>query len=237
MKNLSICVVYVNEVMFRCFFELNSRLLEYDIKGVDNRKVNEGLPAIYNRFINEKISEDCWLFFVHEDFDIRSDLSYLSSLDRDCIYGTFGVYMEGDVPVGVGCHTVSRKDGSNVQKVGLEVAECKEVETVDCQSILVHTSLFRKHKDLRFDENLSFDLYAEDLCINAKHNFGLSVKVFPLVFQHYSHGKITDRYYRGLEHLAQKYPDYAVPGSCSFIGGKAKKLEKKFSYDIVATKT
>jgi hypothetical protein len=99
---------------------------------------------------------------------------------------------------------------------------------------MVHTSLLSRYPTLRFDERLTFDLYAEGFSINAQERFGITVKVVPLKFQHYSHGNLTERYYEGLHYLASKYPDVAVAGSCSFIGGRASTLEKLFKYNIRA---
>lgn len=138
-----------------------------------------------------------------------------------------------DVSVGYGKRTCSKKDGSGSLDVGNEVLDTIKVQTLDCQSILIHTSLLANHTLLRFDKNLTFDLYAEDFSINAQEH-GIDVKVFPLKFRHYSYGKVTERCHAGLRYLAEKYPAVAVPGSCSFIGGKAHVLEKKFTYDIPA---
>ena len=77
-------------------------------------------------------------------------------------------------------------------------------------------------------------IIAEDFCINARERHRIDVQVFPLRFQHYSHGNITERYHAGLRYLAAKYPDTAVPGSCSFIGGRAHELERHFRYQVRA---
>jgi len=173
-------------------------------------------------------------FFVHEDFEIKSDLNIVMGLSRDVVYGTFGVKLSGNVPFGVGRHVVSNKDGSRPSIVGVEVSSPVSVQTLDCQSILVHASLFADRPKLRFDENLTFDLYAEDFGLNAVENFNIDLQVFPLDVQHYSYGNITERYVAGLEYLARKYPTVAVPGSCSFIGGRAHELEEHFQYQIPA---
>lgn len=236
-NKIKIISVFINEVMFNNFFNLNSNLLRYDILGIDNRKRNAGLPKIYNEMIDMHIHKDMWLFFVHEDFEVKGSLEHIFHLDKDTIFGTFGVRMdEGKPPMGFGRHTCSNKDGSNAVQAGLPINNSEAVQTIDCQSILVHTSLLRKHASLRFDEQLTFDLYAEDLCLNASCLLGLSINVFPLQFQHYSHGKITERYHKGLAYLQEKYPNHALPGSCSFIGGKYAELEKIFKYDIQAAR-
>lgn len=232
--SLKIFAVYVNDDIFRSFFSLNPNVWQYQYFGIDNRTKKLGLPTIYNSIISENINEDCWLFFVHEDFEIKSDLSHILELDRDFIYGSFGIRLEGHAPVAYGQHTCSNKDGSNAVQAGLPICVPTSVQSLDCQSILIHTSLLRRHPSLRFDEALTFDLYAEDICMNAQFLCNIGIKVINFEFQHYSHGKVTNRYFDGLKHLAAKYPDKAIPGSCSFIGGKSKELEKRFRYDIQA---
>lgn len=234
MHNIKLVTVFITPEMYSRFFTSNINVNCYDLIGIDNRRLNRGLPIIYNEVIENKINDDCWLFFVHEDFEVKCDLTIIDSLDRKSIYGTFGINLEYDAPVGYGKHICSRKDGSDPLDVGNEVLDTIKVQTLDCQSILVHTSLLANHTSLRFDENLTFDLYAEDFSINAQERHGIDVKVFPLKFQHYSYGKVTARYRTGLRYLAEKYPLVAVAGSCSFIGGKAHELEKKFTYDIPA---
>jgi len=235
-RKLKIFSVYINEIMFNNFFNLNAALLPYEVQGIDNRKENLGLPIIYNTIINNHIDEDLWLFFVHEDFEIKGDLDHIFDLDPCSVYGTFGVKLYDSMPLGYGKHICSNKDGSGAVEVGLTVNNIEDVQSLDCQSILIHTSLLRSYPKLRFDENLTFDLYVEDICINAGCLHGVPIRVIPLHFQHYSHGKITERYHSGLRYLEAKYPNHGVPGSCSFIGGLANELSKKFTYEVQANK-
>ena len=235
-NRLRVFVPFINETMAGNFFRHNPRLDGIDVDLIDNRVRGAGLPELYNEVIEAHLGEDCWLFFVHEDFEIQGPLFDLASLSRDVVHGTFGVRMRGHVPVAIGRHVCSQKDGSKPVKVGEEIEEPTWVDTIDCQSILLHTSLLRRHEDLRFDEMLTFDLYCEEFCLNAQVNFGIPVLIAPLRFQHYSHGRITDRYHRGLDHLARRYPNCAMPGTCSFIGGRAADLGVHFKYDIEANR-
>ncbi|MDU4249505.1 hypothetical protein [Pseudomonas sp.] len=235
-NDIKIVSVFINEVMFRNFFDTNTCLLGYDLHGVDNRTTKLGLPSIYNSYIEKFLEQDVWLFFVHEDFEIKESLDIIFELDHKVIYGTFGVRMDSPPPIGFGSHTCSNKDGSNAVKVGVPLSMPELVQSLDCQSILLHTSLLREFPELRFDENLTFDLYAEDLCLRGGCELGIPIKVFPLIFQHYSHGKITERYHKGLAYLGNKYPNHAIPGSCSFVGGRSKELSKVFTYDIEAAR-
>jgi hypothetical protein len=234
MHDVKLVTVFISPEMYSKFFTSNANVNCHDLIGIDNRPLNRGLPVIYNEVIEKYKNDDFWLFFVHEDFEIKCDLAIVNCLDRSFIYGTFGVSLINNAPVGYGRHICSNKDGSCAIEVGNEVTGTVKVQTLDCQSILVHTSLLSKYPFLRFDEKLTFDLYAEDLCINAQKWYGIDVRVFPLRFQHYSCGKITERYHAGLRYLAEKYPAVAVAGPCSFIGGKASELEKMFKYDIRA---
>jgi len=232
--SIKLITVFITPEMYNRFFTSNAYVNYYDLVGIDNRQLNRGLPVIYNEIIENNINDNCWLLFVHEDFEIKCDLAIIDGLDCGNVYGTFGVNFEHNTPVGYGKHICSKKDGSEPIDTGNEVLDTVTVRTLDCQSVLLHTSLLAKYPLLRFDENLTFDLYAEDFCINAQEEYGLDIKVFPLEFQHYSHGKVTERYHAGLRYLAEKYPSVAVAGSCSFIGGRASELEKKYTYDIPA---
>lgn len=234
MYEVKLITAVINPEMYHRFFTDNTRVNRYPLIGIDNQQDNRGLPAIYNEIIEDHKDTNCWLFFVHEDFEIKSEIDVLDTLDRNTVYGTFGINLENNVPVAYGRHICSEKDGSHAVETGIPASVPVGVQTIDCQSILAHSSLFVRYPQLRFDENLRFDLYAEDFSINAQHHQGIEVKIFPLTFQHYSHGNITESYHHGLRYLAQKYPDIGVPGSCSFIGGLADELARHFTYNIRA---
>ncbi|WP_282152197.1 hypothetical protein [Ruegeria atlantica] len=231
---LRIFVPFVSETMATDLFTRNPNLSGQDIHLIDNRDRSAGLPELYNEIIEKHLDEDAWLFFVHEDFEVQGELLDTESLAKEAVYGTFGIRMSGHLPNAYGQHKCSDRDGTSVQQVGLPITAPTWVETLDCVAILLHTRLLRERSGLRFDQTLTFDLYAEDLCINAQENFGIPVLVVPLEFQHYSKGYVTERYWRGIRHLGEKYPNVAMPGSCSFIGGKAADLEANFTYDIPA---
>lgn len=234
---LKIITVVIDPAMYERFFLTNPVVNGCELVSIDNRQLNRGLPVIYNELIAHHLDANCWLLFVHEDYEIKDGLSVVDTLDPGFVYGTFGLNFENNSPVPYGHHVCSNKDGSRAVEVGHVLSEPVVVQTLDCQSVLVHTTLLRGNDKLRFDEHLTFDLYAEDFCINAKYRLGITSKVFPLTFQHYSHGNITDRYHAGIRYLAQKYPDVAVAGSCSFIGGRSADLEKYFVYGVGQVQT
>lgn len=235
-QKILVVSAYIHEAMYRSRLILNPNLLPYEICGVDNRAANRGLPEIYNEVIAEYVSRDLWFCFVHEDLEIRGSMESLGRLDRRSLYGTFGVRLEGRVPVAYGNHVCSRKDGTGSTRLGVPVSGVVKVDALDCQCIIAHTQLFREFPQLRFDENLSFDLYGEELCMQARLRHGLSVYVCGIEAQHYSFGQVTERYGKGLEYIASKYPYDAVAGACSFIGGAADDLRRYFTYDIEANR-
>jgi predicted HAD superfamily hydrolase len=235
--NITIAVVYITNKFFNNFYVNNERLRGYSLIGVDNRKNNQSLTVIYNKIIDAHIDTNSWLVFAHEDLLFLDDLSVISGLNPKCLYGSFGVRLENNfLPVGYGNHICSNKDGSDATEVGISIDKPAKVDTLDCQCIVVHTTLLQEYPELRFDENLSFHLYVEDFCILANSKYGISSKVLPLRFQHFSFGQMDDEYYKSLEYLDNKYPAAALPGPCSFIGGKAELLSKKYTYDIKAKK-
>lgn len=229
-------IPYINPKMVDDFFAKNIYLKNEHVNLIDNRSDNRGISAIYNEIIDNHIHDDCWLFFLHEDFEIKQQIPDLNKISPHAIYGTFGVEQHNGVPIGYGRHICSNKDGSEAETVGVPISLPTQVSTLDCQSILIHTSLLRKFPRLRFDRRLTFDLYAEDLCINGYFHHGVPIMVLPLKFQHYSKGKVTNRYWKGISHLSQKYPNIGVAGPCSFIGGSVAHLEQNFTYDIPANR-
>ncbi len=228
---LRLAIPYINAEMAERFFLCNPHLQGADITLLDNRERGAGLPMLYNEFIAANLERDTWLFFLHEDFEFLAPLPDLSGLRTEAVYGTFGARLEGRKPRMYGRHTCSNKDGSNARRTGIEISQPTWVDTLDCQSILLHSGMLRAHPELRFDEGLNFDLYAEEFCLNAQESHGLPVMVLPAKFQHYSYGRITDRYRRGLAHVAERYPESAMPGTCTFVGGRAAELEAGFTYD------
>ncbi len=183
----------------------------------DNRAKNESIPVLYNRTL---ACFDCstprWLVFAHEDFETREPLAAkLAEADPSRIYGVIGgraslhqfPWFLGGVwsDVVVGQIEQSAKDGSNVTRIGTSAPMNTELESVDCQFLAVHSSLVERFH-LRFDERLSFDLYAEDFCINAFVCNQVRTALLPLACCHHSGGSVQPRFFKQLVYLNAKYP-------------------------------
>ena len=198
----------------------------------DNTKTNKYISVRYNDFLNSyDYSKESWFIFCHQDWELFTDItSLLSCLDKTKIYGPIGC--QGDFDVSVKgkyariykgeCIEVSR-DGSQQTKTSFCSFKDPLVDTLDCQAMLVHSSLINKY-NLRFDENLKWDLYVEDFCFNSYLRYGIETNVVKIKCCHHSDTGFKntppDSYYEMLEYMKEKYPDKIFAGTCSIIGGK-----------------
>lgn len=175
----------------------------------DNNKENLPISVRYNQFIDsETCKNDDWIVFCHEDWEAREDIrDKLPKLDKNKIYGVVGtkgfrlfktVYISllGEI-------RESDKSGNGEVCRGEKIMIPMKVDTCDCQFLLVHSSLIKKHR-LRFDENFTFDLYVEDFAITAREKHGIETYVFPLKCKHHSHGNLKQRFFDSFAYLQQK---------------------------------
>lgn len=189
----------------------------------DNNAENKTIPVRYNSFLNSyDYSKEAWFVFCHEDFQFLEPLSgKLPTLDKGVIYGVFGAKLR--VP-GVGLQIDSNKDGSDMSFRGSPVSKPTTVDTIDCACLIVHSSLVVKY-GLRFDENLTYDLYTEDFGIAAQERYGIVTKVLPIRSHHYSYGNVVQRFHDQLKYLNEKYADVSrvyVTTTCYAIGNAAR---------------
>ena len=185
----------------------------------DNNAENKTIPVRYNSFLDSyDYSKEAWFVFCHEDFQFLEPIApKLESLDKGTIYGVFGAKLR--VP-GVGLQIDSNKDGSDMSFRGAPVSGPTTVDTIDCACLIVHSSLVAKF-GLRFDENLTYDLYTEDFVIAAKEQYGIDTKVLPIRSHHYSYGNVVQRFHDQLRYLNDKFATASrvyVTTTCYAIG-------------------
>ena len=218
----------------------NSFVSNCRLEPIDNRERNEYITVCYNRMVEKLADADSWLIFCHEDFQFLEDPALLlEKADKNSIYGPIGGVLEkkfhflyGELWKGsfVGLILESEKDGSGVGELGKKVPMDTVVETLDCQCVIVHSTLLKKYQ-LEFDEHLSYDLYVEDFSINAYVKGGVKTKIIPVKCQHYSHGTIAPRFFSQSDYLYKKYPKLEFFGAVGFyIGGgrtPLRRLQKK----------
>jgi hypothetical protein len=220
------CISVVRDfAMYERCVKSNPLLAGCGLCTIDNRGRNDGVPTCYNRFLDSRAEdEDAWYVFCHEDFQMMEPLApRLEKLDTEALWGPigavtrvrFGVYHQRRL---VGSVEECRKDGTGLRRVGETVEEGTPAETFDCQCVIVHSSLVRRHA-LRFDEALTFDLYAEELCMAAKEKAEIASRVLPLAARHWSGGSVQERYYAQEAHVNAKYPKSCYTGTSSLVLG------------------
>ena len=174
----------------------------------DNNMENQGLPQRYNSFLESyDYNHENWFVFCHEDWEIQEEWQpKIDDLDPKNIYAPIGCVYDrklcGEAVRGEIKN--SEKSGDRQCKLGVKIQAPAEIGTPDCQCLIVHSSLVEKYR-LRFDEHLTFDLYAEDFCIWAREKYNISAYVLQLACQHYSYGSVLPRFYEQLNYLKQKY--------------------------------
>ncbi len=197
---------------------------------IDNTVENLPVTVQYNRFL-DSLKEECWVCFCHEDWKPVSDLtSVVESLDISSLHGPIGVFVEErrsrDIIVPRGHVFQTRKDGKRpIEIPGKDIVG--RVDTFDCQCLIVHSSVLDKY-GLRFDENLSFDMYVEDFCVAAYERYGIESRTADIPCMHCSAGKLSDRFFDSLEYIRKKYfvtkKRYAtIVGHLNTFGGNPSK--------------
>ena len=202
-----------------------TNLSNIELVDFDNTKENITIPKRYNSFLNNyDFSKNAWFVFCHCDWELMDDINLiLKNLDKNSLYGVIGskLYISKNKyhnPF-LGHCLECRRDGTGIYKTGEMENNLEEVDTFDCQCLIVHSSLINKY-NLRFDENLTWDLYVEDFCIQANK---LGIKSYATGFDscHWSgYHVVPDSYYESLKYINNKYPDSLYSGTCSIIGGK-----------------
>lgn len=173
----------------------------------DNLAENLSVTARYNSFIESwDYSREAWFVFVHEDYEFLEPVGpLLAKADRKSIYGTCGARSTrpGDDIVWA---LNSNRDGTDLGLYGRPFCGQPTVLTSDCNCLMVHSTLVREF-GLRFDEKLTFDLYAEDFEIVAFECFGIPTKILGVANHHYSFGNIAPRFFVQRRYLMDKYRD------------------------------
>ena len=224
-------------VMYERCIQDNSFLSDGELCPIDNREKNEGVPVCYNRFLASRPKDEVvWYVFCHEDFELKESISgLLDGLDTNTLWGPigaatcvrWGIYHQWRM---LGRVEECAKDGSNGHVIGTTVPAGTPVETFDCQCLIVHSSLLER-EGLRFDENLSFDLYVEEFCMAAAKK-GISSCILPMAAQHWSGGSVQPRYYEQESYVNAKYPDDCFTGTSSWILGGKPSLGRRLTVGI-----
>lgn len=228
-KVIVFSVVRNPEMYIRCVSG-NHFLKGCALERVDNSVDNQPVTKRYNDFL-DSLEEDCWVVLCHEDWEVKEGLyDRVKGLDPTFLYGPIGAFVEErksvDIIVPMGYVEQSTKDGRRQIVINGKDAEGR-VDTFDCQCLIFHSSLVR-NKSLRFDENLSFDMYVEDFCVNAFERFGIMSRTIRIECHHHSAGKLSGSFRNSLLYVREKYrrsrKRYAtIVGHLSTFGGDASR--------------
>lgn len=218
--------------MYNKCISTNQNLKNCILQPYENLRINERLPTIYNRFLNEyNYDNQAWFIFCHEDFQFyEKPVDFLEKVSENFIYGPIGAVLEKTQSHILGGLWISKllgeieesdKAGNNVRFFGSLVEGDNRVDTLDCQCVIVHSEIV-KNNNLRFDENLSFDLYVEDFCANAFVKHGIESRILPFKCRHWSQGVITERFHKLRKFLDKKYPQTEFASCTGFTFGCGK---------------
>ena len=228
MDKLVVVTVVRDLAMYHRLVSGNPNLAGAVFAPEDNRAVNENITVRYNHFLDTyDYSQPAWFMFCHEDFEVMESLSVLlAQADKHTVYGPVGVLTR--IRFDVYCQwciqgLIEECDRTGVKPIpiGQSVPMGTRVETLDCQCLIVHSSLIAK-TNMRFDGQLTFDLYVEDFCIQAYEHFGVISCILPFKCRHWSHGHVQTRYFEQEHYLNAKWSTVCYTGTSSYeIGGGA----------------
>jgi hypothetical protein len=230
--NIIVISVVRDFIMYNQCIAHNQHANVHTLHTIDNRTANEHISIQYNRFLDTyDYTQPAWFIFCHEDFEmLENPEKLLKKAHQDSLYGPIGATTK----TVAGClfkwkllGTIyeAGKDGQTGQQVGTSVPLNTPVETFDCQCLIVHSSLIL-NTGLRFDPRLSFDLYIEDFCIQAKEYHSISSLILPLRCKHWSHGQTGARYFQQEKYLNTKYQNCCYTGTSSYSLGKPRLLRR-----------
>lgn len=197
----------------------------------DNTIENVPIPVRYNAFLDAMPADTGWIFFAHEDMELREDprpkLNRRSPLFPYGLIGTRTLFNAVILPFGE--LSDSDRDGgrqhNNRPPLPYTALLGNRTENFDCCGFFVHADAFRAW-GLRFDPACAWDLYAEELCFQFIKRSGHTVGILPLAAHHWSRGNPdTDHFRAALAHVNEKYADdFFAGGTCVFSVGRRPSL-------------
>ena len=225
MSDIVIVSVVRNWGIYDKLVRTNANCKGAEFVSIDNCVTNKPIPVRYNEFLDSyNYSHDAWFIFCHEDFEFLEDPHVLlRNKDMNVLYGPIGHIRVGVLGFGVqstrGSIKLMRKNDTSFHTwvIGHSVSRPTLVDTFDCCCIIVHSSLVRKH-GLRFDECLEFDMYVEDFCAAAIEYHRIPSYVIQMDACHHSDAVATERLWRHLPYLEEKYKRRYFTGTLTYFG-------------------
>lgn len=233
MASIDIVSVVNNFEMYDRYFSNNPNVNKCNLIAYDNTQDNLPIPIRFNNYINNKMQNDSWSVFCHQDFEIKEDIGdVLLKLDKNSIHG----------PVGAGTKKqfvfFLRMDGLKLLKSRIGFVEKQEiighvfedkssqkkfagrrakngeiVNTLDCCCFIAHSSLIKK-LNYQFDEKLDWHLYSEDFSLFAKKKQSIETRIVNIESTHFSGGNFDESFKNSLDYLIKKYSTETIVTTC-----------------------
>jgi hypothetical protein len=232
MKIDYICVVNHHE-QYDSYYTNNPYVNKHNIIIYNNIVENLPITLRYNDYIENKMKDDTWCVFLHQDFEFNEDIAdKLGALPTNSIYGPIGAKAKKSFIIFIRLEWfkwkklkialskrsltvggIKERQGDKIIEVGKRVSKPVLVDTVDCCCLIVHSSLIKEY-NLKFDENLQWHLYSEEFSLNAKISHGIQTKVIQLEGTHYSCGSFNPMFQYSLLYLRNKYNNKPFASTC-----------------------
>src|SRR3989339_1652540 len=91
MSKIDFVTVVNNVDMYETYYINNKNVNKHNLVMYDNNVENISITQRYNDYIKNKMPEDTWVVFCHQDFEIHEDIeTKLKNLDKNSIYGPIG---------------------------------------------------------------------------------------------------------------------------------------------------
>lgn len=242
MKTKVVCI-FNNQEIFDKVVKNNENLKDCELFSYDNTLRNTPITQYYNKFIQETVEEpqdeDFWCVFIHQDFGFMENVkAVVEKLNPKYIYGAIGVKILKGIFFGkkglnkdfgrrLGFKTnlklilgrILQGNNStlpidyNFKPKGIVALFEPTVDSIDCCCIMIHSTLIRKY-NLRFDENLKFHMYAEELCFRAKKEHKIKTKIVQTKCFHLGKGNLDEDFQKSTQYLKDKFKIKSVPSIC-----------------------
>ncbi|MBI5325969.1 MAG: hypothetical protein HZB41_11975 [Ignavibacteriae bacterium] len=91
MTKIDFVTVVNDSEQYEKYFVKNNNVNKNNLVKYNNSTDNISITKRFNDYINNRMQDDTWVIFCHQDFEFREDINnILYSLDKNCIYGPVG---------------------------------------------------------------------------------------------------------------------------------------------------
>lgn len=204
-KCVTIVCVYNNKELFekQLLSSLMNQDVDYEIIGIDNNKEKFSSAAEALNAGALRASADI-VIFSHQDIFLKGHSELSQFVERIKSYPVGTILGAAGAKEKIKTHFGTYTSGPEYKK------EYREVEWKEMEVSCIDECFFGMKKETfllyRFNEELCSDwhLYGVELSLQARKR-GFSVYVLPVQLHHFSYGRISIGYMRGLQKIVEYY--------------------------------